>query len=88
MVVPMNGNEPENIPVDGNGPGQEAPPPGRAVYNSREARFLLGDISEPMFRKLTKSGELRARKIGSFVYVEPAEIERFVKSRPFVGVND
>jgi excisionase family DNA binding protein len=53
----------------------------RRLYDSVEARELLGGISEPTFRRLTAAGELPVVRIGRKVYVEPAAIEEFIAGR-------
>jgi hypothetical protein len=58
-----------------------APTPER-LYNSREARELLGGISESKFRQLTKSGELPAKKQGAFVYVPQSAIDAYIAALP------
>lgn len=50
----------------------------RRLYDSVEARELLGGISEPTFRRLTKAKELRVVRIGVKVYVEPEAIDEFI----------
>lgn len=52
------------------------------LYNSRETRELLGGISESTFRKLTSSGQLRAKKQGVFVYVEQSAIDAYIAGLP------
>jgi hypothetical protein len=52
------------------------------LFNSVEVRRLLGDISEPKFRQLTKSGELPARKQGSRVYVRQSAIQAYIDALP------
>lgn len=52
------------------------------LYNSREARELLGGISESKFRQLTKSGALRAKKQGAFVYVPQSAIDAYIAALP------
>jgi excisionase family DNA binding protein len=69
----MDGKTPAEIPVNGKTE--------RRLYDSLEARDLLGGISESMFRRLTGSGELPSVKIGRKVYIEPATIEEFIAAR-------
>jgi helix-turn-helix protein len=52
------------------------------LYNSREARQLLGGISVSKFRQLTKSGELAAKKQGAFVYVPQSAIDAYIAALP------
>ena len=56
--------------------------PQRMLYPSTEARAQLGNISEPKFRRLTASGKLKTRKIGSRVYVEGEDLRAFIASLP------
>lgn len=61
--------------------------PWRALYPSHEARVLLGDISKANFLRLTKSkpgqpAKLRAKKIGSRVYVERDALFAYISSLP------
>lgn len=56
--------------------------PLRMLYPSTEARAQLGNISEPKFRRLTASGKLKTRKIGSRVYVESEDLRAFIASLP------
>lgn len=69
----MDGKGLPEIPVDGKIE--------RRLYDSFEARELLGGISEPTFRRLTKTRQLRTVKIGRNVYVEPDAIEEFIAER-------
>jgi excisionase family DNA binding protein len=55
------------------------------LYNSREARELLGGISERTFRELTKNGSLPAVKQGAFVYVRKSAIEAYIAALPAVA---
>lgn len=68
---------PPDSPVYANG---DAKP--ERLYNSREARELLGGISESKFRQLTKSGALRAKKQGAFVYVPQSAIDEYINALP------
>jgi hypothetical protein len=52
------------------------------LYNSREARELLGGISESKFRQITKSGELFAKKQGAYVYVPQSAIDAYIAALP------
>jgi hypothetical protein len=52
------------------------------LFNSREARELLGGISESTFRRLTGSGRLEARKQGVFVYVSQSAIDAYIARLP------
>jgi excisionase family DNA binding protein len=63
-------------------PTPPAPPPSRLLYDSREARVLLGGISERTFRKLTASGALRTVKQGARVYVRRQDLEAYVAGLP------
>jgi hypothetical protein len=64
--------------------------PGSALnrlYNSQEARVLLGGISESTFRRLTsrRDGQpprLRAVKQGAYVYISQAAIDEYIASLP------
>lgn len=56
--------------------------PWRALYPSDEARVLLGDISEPTFRRLTKAGTLQTKKMGRRVYVTSDAIKAYIDSLP------
>jgi predicted DNA-binding transcriptional regulator AlpA len=75
----MHGKTSADTPTHGN----VSMSPNR-LYNSRETRELLGGISESTFRKLTASGELPARKIGAFVYVEQSAIDAYIGGLPYV----
>ncbi|MFI7547243.1 helix-turn-helix domain-containing protein [Actinoplanes sp. NPDC049599] len=55
------------------------------LFNSREARELLGHISERTFRELTKTGALPAVKQGAFVYVRKSAIEAYIAALPAVA---
>lgn len=78
----MHAKTPADTPAHGNtGPG-----PNR-LYNSQEARVLLGNISESTFRRLTSSrngepSKLRAVKQGSYVYVPQDAIDEYIASLP------
>jgi hypothetical protein len=57
------------------------------LYNSQEARALLGGISESTFRRLTggRDGQpprLRAVKQGAYVYVPQDAIDEYIASLP------
>lgn len=52
--------------------------PARLLYPSDEVRALLGGISETKLRRLTKSGELHARKIGVRIYVHRDDIKAYI----------
>ncbi len=73
----MHVKTPPESPVRVNG---ETKP--ERLYNSREARELLGGISESKFRQLTKSGELGAKKQGAFVYVPQSAIDAYIAALP------
>ncbi len=73
----MHGNAPADTPAHGN-----AVTPGRRLYNSVQARELLGGISERKFRQLTKSGRLRTRKDEGRVFVEQTAIDDYIESLP------
>lgn len=61
------------------------------LYNSQEARVLLGGISESTFRRLTarsRDGQpprLRAVKQGAYVYVPQDAIDEYIASLPTVA---
>jgi hypothetical protein len=58
------------------------------LYNSREARELLGGISESTFRRLTASGDLEAKKQGAFVYVSQRALEAYIEQLPTVSESE
>lgn len=63
-------------------PVHENRSPAERLYNSQEARTLLGGISESKFRQLTRTGELRAVKQGAFVYVPQSAIDEYISRLP------
>lgn len=73
----MHVKTPPDTPVRTNG---ETNP--ERLYNSREARELLGGISESKFRQLTKSGDLPAKKQGTYVYVPQSAIDAYIAALP------
>lgn len=73
----MHRNAPADAPTHGS--AEERP---NRLYNSREARELLGGISERKFRQLTADGLLRAKKQGAFVYVSQDAIDAYIASLP------
>lgn len=52
------------------------------LYSSREARKLLGGISETTFRKLVISGELPARRRGRHIVIPRADLARYIDELP------
>lgn len=56
--------------------------PVERLHDSREARKILGGISEWYFRQLTKSGELRSVKQGRYVYVPQSAIDEYIAALP------
>lgn len=79
----MYGKTPQNTPAHGN----ETVKPNR-LYNSQEARVLLGNISRSTFHKLITSGRLEALKQGTFLYVSQAAIDAYIDSLPKVTSED
>lgn len=73
----MHGNAPADTPTHGN-----AVIAGRRLYNSVQARELLGGISERKFRQLTKSGRLATKKDEGRVFVEQSAIDAYIDSLP------
>jgi hypothetical protein len=73
----MHGNAPVDTPAHGN-----AVNPGRRLYNSKQARELLGGISERKFRQLTASGRLVTKKDEGRVFVEQSSIDAYIDSLP------
>lgn len=58
------------------------------LYNSQEARELLGGISVRQFRRLTSSGALRALKQGAFVYIPKDALDEYIASLPTLAANE
>jgi hypothetical protein len=59
------------------------------LYNSRDARQLLGGISESTFRRLTaKGGALEAVKQGAFVYVSQRAIDAYINALPAAAESE
>jgi hypothetical protein len=73
--VPMRGNAPQSTPTHGKAVGA-----GRRLYNSVQARELLGGISERKFRQLTADKLLRVKKdpYSGRIYVEQSAIDEYI----------
>lgn len=61
--------------------------PKRLIYPSNEVRALLGDMSIPTFRRLTRSGALESVKRGSRVYVEHEVLMAYIKDLPSAATS-
>ncbi len=54
---------------------------GRILHPARDAREALGGISRQTMWRLVSRGEIEVVRIGSRIYVEDSEIERFIDER-------
>lgn len=77
----MRGKTPRDTPGHGNSL------PVRGIYGSKEAREYLGGMSEITFRRKTRSGELRARKIGNRVVCTKEDLDAFIAALPPVAAS-
>jgi hypothetical protein len=57
------------------------------LVDSTEARYLLGNISVPKFRRLTLSGQLKTKKIGRRVYVRADVLRDFIDNLPSAATD-
>jgi len=78
----MHAKTPADTPAHGNTDVRPT-----RLYNSQEARVLLGNISESTFRRLTSSRDgqppkLRAVKQGTYVYIRQDVIDEYIASLP------
>jgi hypothetical protein len=73
----MHGKASASTPVHGN-----------RLYNSKEARALLGGISERTFRALTASKALTTKRQGARVYVSQEAIDAYIAALPSATDED
>lgn len=58
------------------------------LHAASEARELLGHMSRQTLWRLEKRGEIGVVRIGTRVYIESGEIERFIRERTNRSMND